>query len=106
MLVAGGEVRRIRERCGEGLTKNEQRCARFQCWWAQNLTMPPQHHPPSSKTCLFLVVVGSAPHHPTSSKTSISLLIFDGSGLRTSHPVHHLTTPAYACSFSLVVYLF
>src|SRR6266545_3705243 len=53
--------------------ENEHVVARFRCWWAPHLTMPP--------------------HHPPASKMSTSLLVFDAGGLRTSPPPHHHPPP-------------
>ena len=57
-------------------------------------------------TCLFLMLVGSAPHHPPALKMSMSLLVFDVGGLRTSPchlTIHQHQKWAHHCSFLMLV---
>src|SRR6266545_660474 len=67
--------------------ENEHVIARFRCWWAPHLTMPPHHQLPAPKTsmCVLIFSVGllstSLPPHyhpPPPLKTSTRVLGFSG----------------------------
>ena len=85
--------------------ENEHVIARFRCWWALHLTMPP-HHPPASKMSMSLLIFNagglhtSLPphHHPPPPKMSTCVLVFNVGLLSTSLPPTTTTENKYTCA--------